>query len=512
MHDLQRRYLLKALALTGTVSALRPFASWATAGALPELPGQKVAGDFLVHSELPWALETRRSRFGFGPLTSTSDLFVRNNLPMPPASITDDPDAWELEVVGSAESGKLSLRELKSLSATTVATVLQCSGNGRKFFSHKPSGSPWGLGAAGCVLWSGVPVSAVFDHLGGAKNTGALFLTALGGEALPPGIDPDDVAVERSIPLEKALKDCLLAWEMNGQPISLVHGGPLRLIVPGYFGVNNVKWVRRIAVTQEQSEARIQQSGYRVRPIGEAVNSKHPTMWRMPVKSWLNGPGADGEPVLHGHAVLYGVAFSGERGISNVEVSGDDGTTWQAASFIGPDLGPNAWRAFVLRVELAVGQHSFVSRATDTNGDKQPKRRSENDRGYGHNGWQDAALDITAVSKLPKRVVHSGRSAEASTTGTVIATVTEEVQLSATALEGKALYSNGTQPGCGVCHTLADAGSTGAVGPNLDSLDASRAQLVGAVKNGVGIMPAFGGQLSESEIEALTTYIQEATR
>ena len=79
-------------------------------------------------------------------------------------------------------------------------------------------------------------------------------------------------------------------------------------------------------------------------------------MWRMPVKSWLNGPGADGEPVLHGSAVLYGVAFSGERGITKVEVSGDEGSTWKDASFIGPDLGKNAWRAFILQVDLVAGQ------------------------------------------------------------------------------------------------------------------------------------------------------------
>lgn len=512
MQDFPRRTLIKAMALTGAVGALRPLSSWAaTSGILPALPEGKIAGDFLVHNELPWALETRRSSFGFGPLTSSSRLFVRNNLPMPPPSINEDPDNWELEVVGAAETGKISVRELKSLAVTSVATVLQCSGNGRAFFPHKPSGSPWGLGAAGCVLWAGVPVSAVLDHFGGAENTEANFLTALGGEILPPGVNPDDVAVERSVPLEKGLRDCLLAWEMNGQPLSLVHGGPLRLIVPGYYGVNNVKWVRRLALTKEQSGARIQQSGYRVRPIGEAVSPKHPSMWRMPVKSWLNGPGAEGEPVLRGPAVLYGVAFSGERGITKVEVSGDDGNTWQAASFVGPDLGPNAWRAFVLPVNLATGLQRFVSRATDADGDRQPKARSENDRGYGHNGWLDAALEVKVVSQLPKQVENKSKVVEPAA-APVTTPTTEPVQLSATALAGKALYSTGTQPGCGVCHSLGDAGSSGAVGPNLDTLKPSQAQVQGAIANGVGVMPAFGGQLSASEIEALAIYIHEATR
>jgi len=499
------------MALSSTIGALKPLS--ALAAVLSELPGGKDSGNFLVHSELPLALETRRSSFGFSPITSTSDLFVRNNLPMPSASINEDPDEWELEVTGTATTGKLSVRELKSLAVTSVATVLQCSGNGRLFFPHKPSGSPWGLGAAGCVLWAGVPVSAVLDHFGGVEeNSEANFLTALGGETLPPGVNPDDVAVERSVPLEKGLRDCLLVWEMNGQPLSLVHGGPLRLIVPGYFGVNNVKWVRHLALTKQQSGARIQQSGYRVRPIGEAVNPTHPSMWRMPVKSWLNGPGADNEPVLHGAAVLYGVAFSGERGIDKVEVSGDNGSTWQAASFIGPDLGPNAWRAFVLRVELATGQHSFVSRATDVEGDRQPRERSENDRGYGHNGWQDAVLHITAVNELPKQSVRSDQPTKPSATEPVSAPVTKTVELSSTALAGKALFSSGTQPGCGVCHTLADAGSTGAVGPNLDSIDPGIAQLEAAIKNGVGVMPAFGGQLSASEIAALAAYVKEATQ
>ena len=513
MQSFQRRKLLKSMALIGAFGTLRPFAAWATSNTvLPQLPGGKFYGDFLVHNELPLALEIRRSRAGFGPLTSISKLFVRNNLPMPPPSINDVPDNWELEVVGAARTETLSVRELKSLDIASVATVLQCSGNGRAFFAHEPSGSPWELGAAGCVLWTGVPVSAVIEHLGGPKNAEASFLTALGGEQLPPGVNPNDVAVERSVPLQKGLQDCLLAWEMNGQPLSLVHGGPLRLIVPGYFGVNNVKWLKRLSLTLEQSGTRIQQSGYRVRPIGEAVSTEHPSMWRMPVKSWLNGPGADGEPVLHGSVVLYGVAFSGERGITKVEVSGDEGSTWKAASFIGPDLGKNAWRAFILQVDLVAGQQRFVSRATDADGDRQPRDRSENDRGYSHNGWLDAALEMTVVKQLPEQEESVTVAVEAAPPEPLVVSATEALELSAAASLGKSLYTNGTQPDCGVCHTLKDAGSTGAVGPNLDVIEPSISQLKVAITNGVGIMPAYGEQLSADEVEALATYINEATR
>ena len=132
MQSFQRRKLLKSMALIGAFGTLRPFAAWATSNTvLPQLPGGKFYGDFLVHNELPLALEIRRSRAGFGPLTSISKLFVRNNLPMPPKSINDVPDNWELEVVGAARTETLSVRELKSLDIASVATVLQSSGNGR---------------------------------------------------------------------------------------------------------------------------------------------------------------------------------------------------------------------------------------------------------------------------------------------------------------------------------------------------------------------------------------------
>ena len=104
-------------------------------------------------------------------------------------------------------------------------------------------------------------------------------------DRLPDGIEPSSVAVERSVPIDKGLDDCLLVWEMNGEPLPLVHGGPVRLLVPGYFGVNNVKWVKRIAASVNESGNKIQQSGYRMRAVGESGNATHPSMYRMPVKS-----------------------------------------------------------------------------------------------------------------------------------------------------------------------------------------------------------------------------------
>ena len=298
---------------------------------------------------------------------------------------------------------------------------------------------------------------------------------------------------------------------MNGAPLPTIHGGPVRLIVPGYFGVNNVKWVRQLAATLSESGAKIQQSGYRMRPEGVAGGPEHPSMWRMPVKSWLNGPGADGAPVLAGLNTLYGVAFSGERGVEAVEVSADNGVSWQQAEWVGPDLGANAWRTFQFAANLSVGEHRFVSRATDTEGDRQPKLAVHNHRGYGHNGWQDHALSVRAVAALPKAAIKASSQTSDSGLETVSAAI-PGLALSDKALEGKQLFLQQAQPGCGVCHSLEDADARGVVGPNLNQLSPSLAQVESAIAQGVGAMPAYGAQLSQTEITALATYIVEATR
>ncbi len=237
--------------------------------------------------------------------------------------------------------------------------------------STAPSGSEWGTGAAGFALWAGVRVRTLLEHLGGAQS-GLEYLTTTGADPLPDGMDRNELVVERSIPIEKAFADALLAWEINGAPIPLIHGGPLRLIVPGYYGVNSVKYVKKIACGVEESPAEIQRSGYRTRPTGEQGGPTQPSMWRMPVKSWINGPGADDTPTLAGQITFYGVALSGERGVRKVEVSLDLGKTCHEAKLEGPNLGVNAWRTFSYSTTLPTGSHTVVSRATDTQGDLQP--------------------------------------------------------------------------------------------------------------------------------------------
>ncbi len=506
MITFSRRSLVKALALGGATAALSPIARFASAQAMERaLPTGKLAENFIVYNDLPWALETRRAAYGFAPITPQSAFFVRNNLPTPDESIVVNPNEWSFQVVGAARAGSMTLAELKSLPVQVEASVLQCSGNGRAYFPHKPSGSQWEVGAAGCALWTGVRVSDVIEHFGGPSD-GKLFLTVTGAEILPEGVDPSQVVVERSVPVDKAMKDSLLVWEMNGAALPLVHGGPLRLIVPGYFGVNNVKWLKRVALTEEETGASIQSSSYRFRDIGQSGNPQHPSMYRMPVKSWINGPGTDGNPIIPGSATLHGVAFSGERGIERVEVSADDGNTWRDAQLLEPDLGPNAWRSFVMPLELTLGKHRFVSRATDKAGDTQPRDAILNERGYAHNGWNDPALAIEVVAN---RTVAS-KAGVATAAAPVAAEVRKAVDLSPLAAEGRNIFLSLAQPGCGVCHTLGDAGSAGAVGPNLNNLKPTAEQVYAAVSQGVGAMPAYGAQLSDTERRALAAYVAEA--
>ena len=361
---------------------------------LPRYVEWKYADSMIVHSSN--TIETRRSAYGTSVIVPNDILFVRNNISPPDDSTVADPEAWEVSVEGVNNAGKITVGELKRLGITTVAAVLQCSGNGRGFFKHKASGAQWKVGASGCVIWSGVPVAAVVKAMGGVAG-GAKFMTGTGGERIPAGVDPRTVMVERSVPLE-AMESALLAWELNGEPLSLAHGGPLRLVVPGYYGINNVKYLGRLAFTEKETAASIQSSGYRVRPIGQKGAPAQPSMWGMNVKSWINFPsGESGETVRAGMVQIHGVAFAGLNAPARVEVSLDGGKSWKNAQFVGPDLGRHAWRQFVFAANLDPGTYTIASRATDTAGNTQPPDRVENERAYAHNGWRDHAVRVTVA-------------------------------------------------------------------------------------------------------------------
>lgn len=396
--SLPRRHLL-----VGSASALAGvgLATWtqgavaqaATAKPLPAFVSWKDASALIVHSSS--TLETKRSAFGTSVITPSEQLFIRNNLNAPDASILDNRDAWTVSIEGVKSPRELSVAELKTLGIETVAMVLQCSGNGRGFFPHKPSGTPLQTTQPAAPTVQGVPLKNVVQALGGLAD-GARYITGTGGEKIPDGVDPNSVKVERSVPIA-ALEDALLAWELNGSPISLAHGGPLRLIVPGYTGVNNIKYVKTVAFTPKETTAGIMANRYRVSPVGTKATSEHESVLGMNVKSWINGPLPEDGNVKAGRVQIHGVAFGGIEALRGVEVSLDGGKTWQAARLVGPDLGKYAWRQFVFSADLKPGTYTLASRATDAKGTVQPEQRVENQDGYNNNSWRDHAVQVTVA-------------------------------------------------------------------------------------------------------------------
>lgn len=389
IENVKRRHFLIGSAGTMAAAAVgMPAGAQDSDNPLPDYVSWKDAEDMIVHSKQ--TLETKRAAQGSELITPSTELYIRNNLPAPSDDIVADRDAWDIEIDGVANPGTMTVGDMKTLAVETVVCVLQCSGNGRAFFDHETSGTQWSVGAAGNVVWTGVPVRAVIDAMGGVAG-GANFLTGTGGEEIPDGVPKETIQVERSVPMA-AMDHAILAWEMNGEPLPLAHGGPLRLVIPGYYGVNNVKYLKRLALTEGESPNKIQQTSYRVRPVGVKGDPSQPSMYEMSVKSWITGPLMD---AATGKVQIHGVAMGGVSDLEKVEVSIDGGQSWAEAQFLGPDLGPYAWRPFVMITDLAEGTHTLASRATAKDGLSQPETFPPNERGYGNNGWRVHAVDVT---------------------------------------------------------------------------------------------------------------------
>jgi DMSO/TMAO reductase YedYZ molybdopterin-dependent catalytic subunit len=381
----------QTVAPAATSTASSPSVS--TAKPLPAYVNWKHADSMIIHT--PTTIETKRSAIGSSIITPSDRLFIRNNLPAPSAADIGDVNAWQVAVEGVGKPQTLSIADLKQMGFETMATVLQCSGNGRGLFPGKPSGTRWQTGAAGCVMWAGVPVREVIQALGGV-STGMVYMTGTGGEKLPEGIDPNAVVVERSVPVA-AMQDAMLAWEMNGEPMPLAHGGPLRLIVPGYSGVNNIKYIKRLAFTKEQTQAAIQKTGYRMSPVGQKGDPSQPAVWTMDAKSWVTSPSPDNGSIKAGAVQITGVAMGALEDIAKVDVSLDGGKTWQVARLVGPDLGKYAWRQFVLATNLKVGQYDVSTRVTTKSGVEQVAQSTENAAGYLNSGWMSHTVKVTVA-------------------------------------------------------------------------------------------------------------------
>src|SRR5438552_2708088 len=250
-------------------------------------------------------------------VTPTRLFFVRNHFEMPAIDL----DTWRLRVEGSVERpAEWSWDALTALPQRTVFATVECAGNGRSFLQQRAPGVQWGAGAIGHAEGTGVPLRLVLERAG--IKSGAVEVLFEGADRGSEADHPEPMHFARSLPLAKALDpDTLLALRMNGEPLEPAHGFPIRLFVPGWYGVASVKWLRRIAVLDESFQGYYQSTKYTVQRAS-ARGTEAVIVGPMQVKSEIIRPAA-GEVLGRGTNRLFGVAWAGEAAIARVEVSTD---------------------------------------------------------------------------------------------------------------------------------------------------------------------------------------------
>ena len=331
--------------------------------------GRKVVSAEPENSETP--LEAIRSW-----VTPNRLFFVRNHFPVPAIDTT----RWRLSVEGCLDHPRTwTFDELLNLPQRTVLATVECAGNGRSFLTPHAHGVQWGSGAVGHAEWTGVPLREVLKPAG---------VRADGIEVLCEGWDrgseadhPQPMHFARSLPLAKALHpDTLLATHMNGEPLEPEHGYPIRLFVPGWYGVASVKWLKRIAVLDSPFDGYFQTVKYTVRrrtPREVQTVVVGPMM----IKSEIIRP-RQGDVLGLGPNRIAGIAWAGEEAIDRVEVSTDGGKTWNLAALMGPRAA-YSWTLWEYLWHInQPGPCQILARATSTSGQQQPERHEPLNGGY----------------------------------------------------------------------------------------------------------------------------------
>jgi DMSO/TMAO reductase YedYZ molybdopterin-dependent catalytic subunit len=308
-----------------------------------------------------------------------------------------DPAIWSLQVDGLVERpAELSLADLRGRPRVEVVSTMECAGNGRARLEPRPVSQPWLLEAVGTGRWAGVALREVLEEAGVADGAVEVLFTGL-----DRGIEGEEEQwYQRSLPLDAALgDDVLLAYDLNDGPLPPQHGFPLRLLVPGWYGMTNVKWLSRITVIGEPFTGYQQVRGYHLRldpdEQGEPVD-------RILPRALLEPPGIPDfmtreRTVPLGPCPLAGRAWSGQAPIAGVEVSVDGGGTWAEAVLEGPELGRWAWQRFTFDwTPAAPGPYVLCARARDEAGNVQPTEPPWNVGGYANNAVQRIPVTVTA--------------------------------------------------------------------------------------------------------------------
>jgi len=306
-----------------------------------------------------------------------------------------DVAAWRLTVDGAVgQQLSLSLEELRTRARVTAPVTFECAGNGRALLAPRPISQPWLVEAVGTAEWTGTPLGPLLQEAGLEDAAVELLFTGL--DRGVEGGEPQ--SYQRSLARPDALAgEVMLAYEMNGEPLPPQHGFPLRLVVPGWYGMTNVKWLSAITALTQPFEGYQQATAYRVHTEegepGEPVTRMMPRALMVPpgVPDFMKRE----RFVAPGPCRLEGRAWSGLAPVSHVEVSTDGGASWDEARLGGDDLGPYAWTAWAYEGWAPEpGSYELRCRATDSAGNEQPEDPPWNFKGYANNSPHSVTVTV----------------------------------------------------------------------------------------------------------------------
>jgi len=346
--------------------------------------------EMIIRSEQPLNAEAPLDLLPRNFITPTELFYIRNHGSMPEV----DTERYRLSVTGMVQQQmRLSLNEIRqNFSKSTVTATLQCAGNRRQDLMEVapiPGEEPWSAGAIGNAEWSGALLTEVLQAAGVYPEVRHVAFTGL--DEIEMG--DQSFGFGGSIPIEKAMSpEVLLAYEMNGEPLTPGHGFPLRVVAPGYIGARSVKWLANIRVQEEPSSNYYQTHAYKLFPpqVDEETAdwSKGLMLGELSVNSVICQP-ADEEMLPAGPVSVRGYAVTGgDRSVERVDVSIDGGESWISADLL-EEKGPWAWRLWEASVDLDPGEYELVARAWDSAANTQPELSEQiwNFKGYMENSW-----------------------------------------------------------------------------------------------------------------------------
>jgi sulfane dehydrogenase subunit SoxC len=381
-----RRRFFQILAAGGAAVALSHRLSprvWAQAAPTPVIKPtpKELFNDFGSNKEMRW-----ENMYERGYLVPNELFFVRNHTRTPVVDVKQ----WRLKIEGSGVQAarEFSYDEILSLPSVSVIRYVECAGNGRSFFEtaygKKADGTQWKLGAIGVAEWTGVPLTELLDRAGIKKSA---------TDVMPEGLD--DLKVRRPLSVAKALEtDTLLVYAMNGQPLPPDHGFPVRVLVPGWIGIANIKWVGRIEVSEKPLFSSWNTDTYVL--IGPDFKpeppAKGPVLSNQNLKTALELPW--GGQISAERRLIRGRSWSPFGTIAKVEYSLNQGKNWQTARLREPN-GAAAWVRWDFDWEAKPGKHTIRVRATDEKGNTQPDGVPFNQQGYLYNAVVDHPITVT---------------------------------------------------------------------------------------------------------------------